>query len=84
MNPKDSNTYYKLGLNYYWIEEYEKAIENYLKSIALDPKNQLPYMEIANCKKNQLNYEEAATWYKKALSINNKNKDIYLQSAIAN
>ena len=39
MDQKDSNTYYRLGLNYYWIEEYEKAIENYLKSITLNPKN---------------------------------------------
>ncbi len=62
---KDTRYYFELG-NYHASQgDYTQAAQNFVKSIALDPNNEQPYINLANCYGMLKQYD-------KALSISNQ------------
>jgi len=54
------------GLVYSEMKEYQKALDNYLKSLKLDPKQSLLFINVSNMYYYLRNYEQALKWIKKA------------------
>jgi serine/threonine-protein kinase len=55
---------------YHGFLEYEKALEQFYKSLEYQPNNEDAYMGIASILRRQGKVEEAATTFKKAISMN--------------
>ncbi len=64
-----SDDYNNLGLDCYYKGEYRKAIENFKKSILLNPNNFESYMNLGIILKKRENLNYALSAYKKAISI---------------
>jgi tetratricopeptide (TPR) repeat protein len=63
LRPETQNT---LGDVYFDLKQYDRAVERYKASIALDPKNYVPYYSIGLVMKTQGRNEEAKQWLQKA------------------
>ena len=69
---KDHIAYNNRGNLYQNMRQCELAIEDYDKSIKLNPKFTEAYYNKANCYKEQNQWEEAVKWFKQALKCNPK------------
>ena len=73
----DSQTYYKIGNDYYEQGNYEKAIENYNMAILLNPVFSEAYFNRALCHYHLKNYDKAIEDYTKAIELDPRNPIIY-------
>lgn len=63
--------------NFYWMQDYEKAIFWFEKLIALGEKSELIYEKLSISQAENYNYEKAIAYRKKALMYNPENADAH-------
>lgn len=70
---KDTRYYFELG-NYHASQgDYNQAAKNFIKSIELDPNNEQPYINLANCYGMLKQYDKALSISNQLLAKNPKN-----------
>ena len=75
--PESKFIYNLIGVSYFNLGKYSNAIENYNKSISLNPKNAEAYNNKGLCLKKMGDFEGALENYKLALQINPNFLDVY-------
>lgn len=80
---EDALKHLVIGISKYDIENYEGAIEDYNKSIELNPNNARTYLEIGNAKLKLNDYKGAILDYSKSIEIDSNNADAYHNRSIA-
>jgi tetratricopeptide (TPR) repeat protein len=80
---EDALKHLVIGISKYDIENYEGAIEDYNKSIELNPNNARTYLEIGNAKLKLNDYKGAVLDYSKSIEIDSNNADAYHNRSIA-
>ena len=77
LKPEYDTAYYEITTSYKELEMYEEAEKNYLKAIALDPKDLNYYLALGNLYRNELNYpEKGISQYLKIIEIDS----LYIQA----
>jgi len=75
--PESKFIYNLIGVSYFNLGKYSNAIENYNKSISINPKNSEAYNNKGLCLKKMGDFEGALENYKLALKINPNFLDVY-------
>ena len=75
--PESKFIYNLIGVSYFNLGKYSNAIENYNKSISINPKNSEAYNNKGLCLKKMGDFEGALKNYKLALKINPNFLDVY-------
>ena len=75
--PESKFIYNLIGVSYFNLGKYSNAIENYNKSISINPKNSEAYNNKGLCLKKMGDFEGALENYKLALKINPNFLDLY-------
>jgi TolA-binding protein len=69
-NPKNPDVQIDLGVCYFELKKYEKAKEEMLKGIKIDPKHQIGLFNLGVVNLAEGNLDSAKYWWKKTLDIN--------------
>ncbi|MFB3851373.1 MAG: tetratricopeptide repeat protein [Acidobacteriota bacterium] len=77
VQPKSFLGYLKLGNYYYFKENYDKALENYLKASQFNHDEPLIYCNIGTLYYFKKNYNEALSYYDQSININPKYAEAY-------
>ena len=72
-----------IGISKYEIENYEGALDDYKKSIELNPNNARTYLEIGNAKLKLNDYKGAILDYSKSIELDSNHADTYHNRSIA-
>lgn len=72
------NIQYRLNLatTYYYLKEYNKAIDNYTKVLGIDAKNLPAFIGIGNIYYDMKMHNRSIEYYKKALELDPNNLDV--------
>lgn len=68
--PKDTGSYFNMGMAYYLLGDTSKAISSYNKALELDPNHTDAMNNLATVYANQGQYKEAEELFKKVVKIN--------------
>ena len=70
LDTADAMTYYKAGLNLYYLQDFQKALDMYMKHIEMVPDNAGAYLNIAYCYLGMKDWENTVLYCNKALELN--------------
>lgn len=71
LNRKYVSTFDELGFAFYKLKIADSAVENYNKSIAINPDSYTPYLGLGDVNKElKKNYDEALKYYLKSIALN--------------
>jgi len=57
------------GINFYTLEEYDKSYDIFMRSLAVEPQNYIPYYYLGMISYSQKEYAQAEGYYKAALAL---------------
>jgi hypothetical protein len=57
------------GINHYTLEEYDKAYKIFMQSVAVEPKNYIPYYYLGLISYSKREYSQAEGYYKASLAL---------------
>lgn len=80
---EDALKHLVIGISKHEIENYEGALEDYKKSINLNPNNARTYLEIGNAKLKLNDYKGAILDYSKSIELDSSHADTYHNRSIA-
>ncbi len=80
---KTAEEYLVLGIAKHDLKDYIGALENYKKSIELNPNNARTYLEIGNAKLKLNDYKGAILDYSKSIELDSNHADTYHNRSIA-
>lgn len=80
---EDALKHLVIGISKHEIENYEGALEDYNKSINLNPNNARTYLEIGNAKLKLNDYKGAVLDYSKSIELDSSHADTYHNRSIA-
>lgn len=80
---EDALKHLVIGISKYGTENYEEAIEDYKKSIELNPYNARTYLEIGNARLKLNDYKGAILDYSKSIELDSNHADTYHNRSIA-
>ncbi|MDP7085880.1 MAG: tetratricopeptide repeat protein [Dehalococcoidia bacterium] len=72
LDPDDALAYNNRGNAYYYLGEYQRAIQDYDKAIQLDPDYRMAYFNRGNAYDDLGQYQRAIQDYDKACSLDSK------------
>ncbi|MDR2178378.1 MAG: tetratricopeptide repeat protein [Treponema sp.] len=77
--PQTARDYLDRGQAFAETRDYERAIAEYDKAIALDPAYQAAYLKRGDANTNLWNYDQAIADYSRAVELDGQHKDAYLK-----
>ena len=77
INPSYAEAYYRLGIIYANLEQYDKAIENFNNATAIKPDFTSAYINLGAAYAYLKDYNQALKYLDKALSLDKENPKIY-------
>jgi superkiller protein 3 len=81
-DPGNKEIYYRLGVMYVRVNNFERAVECFKKTIELDPKNTDAYINLGGIYGKLKKHKEALDMLHKALELEKKNPKIYYNIAM--
>jgi len=69
MNPNDAEAYNHLGINYYYLEEYQKAIKAFRKVITINRNSAVAYYYLGHVYDELEQYQQAIDSYQRAIEL---------------
>ena len=78
-----SGAYYNIGLAKYYLKEYNKAIQDFNKSIELDPNFSDAYNNMGLSYYELKQYSQSLMYFDKAIQLNNQNSMIYVNRGVS-
>lgn len=77
-NPNNSDALVELGINYYIVKDFNKAIEAYMRATSLNPDDFMAWNNLGNVHRDLVDFWLAQDAYEKSLEINSNYIPAYL------